>query len=242
VVRDKETGKPMAGVLVGVDVPLEVGMGATLPPPGTNLPRVTARTDKEGRYEIAGFPKSPSYTVYARPDTGRHFAVGVRFKDTPGLGPLKADLQVPGGALVLRGKVTDQRSGKPVPGARVYYLPLFRNPATDKLADYSYFESAATAGPDGSFSLAGLPGLGALAVVAPAADAYRVAEVTPREIIAFYDKHKEPLPQGGASVYLLRDSKGGMGLIPRRVFHVLSLIHPEKKAKEVKQDLVLRPF
>jgi hypothetical protein len=224
-------------VLVGAGVPI----GAIVPPPGTKLPRATARTDKEGRYELLGFPKSELYDIYVRPDTARHFGVGVRFKDSPGIGPLTADLKVPAGDLLFRGKVTDKRTGKPVPGARVYYIPLYRNPEMDKLADYSYFESAATAGPDGSFTVAGLPGLGALGCIAPAADAYRVAEVSPRELIAFYDKYKEPLPPGGGA-HLLADSKGGMGIISPRVFHVLSLIHPEKKEKEVKHDLVLHPF
>jgi hypothetical protein len=116
VVRDKESGKPMAGVLIWVQAPI----GAVISPVGTNVSRFTARTDREGTYELLGFPKSESYIVYARPDTGRHFAVGVRFKDREGLGPLMADIKVPAGALLFRGKVTDKRTGKPVPGARVH--------------------------------------------------------------------------------------------------------------------------
>src|SRR5262249_41120882 len=151
VVRDKETGKPLPGVVV-------IGGSARV------------RTDGEGRYQLLGMAKSETYLVHALPDTGRHFTVGVRIPDTPGLEPLVADIRVPPGVLI-RGRVTDRATGKPVPGVRVYYFPMFPNGEATKLADYTWFQSAATAGADGSFAVPGLPGSGIVGAVAPVADA-----------------------------------------------------------------------
>jgi hypothetical protein len=239
VVSDKETNKPMAGVLMWADIPV----GAVVAAPGTRMPSVVARTDKEGRYELLGLPKSESYNVYARPDTGRHFGVGVRFKDAPGLGPLAADIQVPGGAALVRGKVTNKSTGKPVAGARVHYFPLWPNPEVGSLTDYTYFESAVTAGVDGSFTVAALSGSGILAAVAPAVETYQPARVTPRELIDFLDKYKEPHPPTFSDSYLLHAAKPGAwgGILPQRSFHALSLIHSEKKDQVMTCDLVLQP-
>src|SRR5262249_32847118 len=139
-------------------------------------------------------PKSEAYEVYARPDTGKHFEVGVRFADAPGLGPLAADIQVPGGAVLLRGRVTDKATGKPVPGAQVRYYPFYPSSAVGRLAGYPHCKSGATAGPDGSFCVAGLPGSGVLGAVAPAKEAYRPAQVTVEELVDFSRKYKEPPP------------------------------------------------
>src|SRR5262249_24301088 len=112
VVRDKETGKPMAGVWVWAEISLGRGVAPT---PGTKLALSSALTDREGRYELQGVRKA-DYTVHARPpETERHFVVGVPLTDTPGFGPLVADIKVPRAVVLLRGTVTDKRTGKPVP-------------------------------------------------------------------------------------------------------------------------------
>src|SRR5205823_2643057 len=49
-VHDADTGKPVAGIRVN-------GFGGVS----------EATTDKDGRYELAGYKKGPRYTVYARP-------------------------------------------------------------------------------------------------------------------------------------------------------------------------------
>jgi RNA polymerase sigma factor (sigma-70 family) len=224
VVRDKETGKPIPGALVWVQI-----SGAI-------------RTDKEGRYEVLGCPKSETYVVYARPNTERHFAVATRFDDTRGLGPLKADIRVPRGAVVLRGRVTDKRTGKPIPGVRVHYFALFPNPEVTKLADYADWESTATTGADGSFEVPALPGSGILGAVAPEADAYQSGKITARELVDFLDKYKEPHPVM-MNENLLQNIKrtNTFTFLPQRYFHALCLIHAEKKDKEIKRDLVLQP-
>ena len=199
--------------------------------------RATGRTDAEGRYELLGMPKSEKYIIHVLAETGSHFSVKAAFGDAPGVGPLTADIQVPRGVQV-RGRVTDKATGKPVPGAKVRYYPLSTNTEAFKLyRDYSEFASAATAGPDGSFSLAALPGSGVVGAIAPAADAYQRAFITPGELEAFSKKFKEPPSYAGK----LLTVHGGSNILVQRDFHALSLIHPEKEDKAVTCDLVLHP-
>src|SRR5262249_41463409 len=91
VVRDRDTGKPLAGVSVGF-----------LPDP-----RCKALTDKEGRYELLGLPKSPRYVLVVKPADGLHFGRWAEFPDSPGLGALTGDMELVRG-LTVRGKVTDK--------------------------------------------------------------------------------------------------------------------------------------
>jgi hypothetical protein len=108
------------------------------------------------------------------------------------------------------------------------------------MAGYAHFESRATAGPDGSFCVPGLPGSGVLGAVAPAAEAYRRAQVTVEELVDFSRKYKEPpVPiVNNAATLLVYPG----GLIAQRDFHNLTLIHPIEKDKELTQDLVLEPL
>jgi RNA polymerase sigma factor (sigma-70 family) len=231
VVRDKETGKPMAGLRLAVEAPI----GPVAP---AMHGRATGRTDAEGRYELLGMPKSEKYIIHVVSETGSHFSVKAAFGDAPGVGPLTADIQVLRGVVQVRGRVTDQATGKPVPGARVRYYPLSTNAEAFKLyRDYREFASAATAGPDGSFSLAALPGSGVVGAIAPAAHAYQRAFITPSELEAFSKKFKEPPSYAGK----LLTVHGGSNILVQRDFHALSLIHPEEKDKVVTCELVLHP-
>src|SRR5262249_1827115 len=103
VVRDKETGKPLAGVSVGH----YHGQGPD------------AVTAGEGRYELLGLVKGRQYVLEVKPPDGLHFRRRLRLQDTPGLGPLTGDVELTRG-LRIRGRVTD-REGKPVARARVEY-------------------------------------------------------------------------------------------------------------------------
>src|SRR5262249_18898600 len=109
VVRDKDTGKPVAGVSVE-------GWAKG----GSDCKAVT---DREGRYEVLGLAKSPPYTLTVNPTAGPPFRHKAEFLDPPGLDPLTADIVLVQG-LTVRGKVTDKATGQPVAGARVDYYPF----------------------------------------------------------------------------------------------------------------------
>lgn len=114
VVRDKDTGKPLAGVTVFWST-------------GTNRRYIEDRwrkaiTDQEGRYELLGLAKSPRYTLAVRPANGQfYFQRTVELTDTAGLDPLTADIELVQG-MTVRGKVTDKATGKPVAQALVEYV------------------------------------------------------------------------------------------------------------------------
>src|SRR5262249_21911748 len=139
-------------------------------------------------------------------------------------------------------------TGKPVPGVRVYYFPMFPNGEATKLADYTWFQSAATAGADGSFAVPGLPGSGIVGAVAPVADAYHAAGGSPGEMEAVSKEIKEPPPQGekyGLGPQFLprvlsAQSNAGPGGILMRSFNALSLIHPDQKDQAVTCELVVQ--
>jgi RNA polymerase sigma factor (sigma-70 family) len=225
IVRDKATGKPIASVKVR-----------------TGVTTHTTRTDSEGRYELLGAAKSPTYTIEAEPpDTGRHFKVVVQVSDTPGLGPLAADIALVEGVRV-RGKVTDKKTDKPVPGARLVYHPLLGNVyVRRRWTGYLSFHSEATSGPDGSFRMAALPGPGILAVTAPSPGDYAPALVTLQEWRDFF---KGMLPDAGNREDLigveLPHPPGAFTLLVQPQFNALALMNPEENA-EAAVEVALRP-
>src|SRR5262249_5802857 len=107
-VTDVDTGKPRAGVKVTTLVHYEQESPLLIP--------LSAVTDAEGKYEIHGARKAPTYmlSVPADPDT-RHVAARLRAVDTAGLEPVTADIKVKKG-VVITGKVIDTGTTKPVRG------------------------------------------------------------------------------------------------------------------------------
>jgi RNA polymerase sigma factor (sigma-70 family) len=228
VVRDKATGKPVAGVTLW-----------------SNLTTHRPRTDKEGRYEMLGCPKSATYALYLEPPDGLHFRIQARVNDTLGLEPLAADIALPSG-IPVRGRVLDKSSGKPVPGVRISYYVVFPNSKVGRLDNYHEYEglSIATSGADGAFAITVLPGPGVLAAAAQPLSAYRPALVTPMEIENFLKERPKDLPinqdvlvvHGSGS---LADARHWM--ISQSQYNALALINPEEKDKSLVRDVELLP-
>jgi RNA polymerase sigma factor (sigma-70 family) len=153
-VCDKKTGKPVAGVRVVC--------------PGMTWDWPNATTDEKGRYRIDGVGKQKEYTF--RAGGGRYFeATKFNVPDTQGLAALEVDFELTGG-IVVRGRLTDKATGKPVRG-QVLYGPLVDNP------DVKDFPGQGSGGTDedGWFSVIAIPGPGLLAVRATDADHYQEA-------------------------------------------------------------------
>jgi hypothetical protein len=226
VVRDKETGKPLAGVCVE---------GGSKGASGCK-----AVTDKEGRYELLGLAKSPAYSLVAKPADGLHFQRGVELQDTPGLGALTGDIGLVRG-LRVRGRVTDRATGKPVARARVDYHPLYPNPNVGKLPGPWRPRAETATGPDGSFALTALPGPGVIGVTGPERDAYMPALVTLQERKDFFkipiDNTFHPLED-----FLTADAGARPDGIYQADYHALVLLEPgEKEAVLVKDVALERP-
>jgi RNA polymerase sigma factor (sigma-70 family) len=117
VVRDKATGKPLAGVRV---------LGRMGSNDLSQITDVETVTDQKGRYKLVGLPKAEQYHVAAI-TKGRttYLPQAKELSDTEGLKPLPADFDLERGVTV-RGRLIDKASGKSVAGA-VFYALLPKN-------------------------------------------------------------------------------------------------------------------
>jgi hypothetical protein len=223
VVRDKATGKPVAGVRV---------CALQNHPP--------ASTDENGRFEILGCPKTPQgYSVMAQPRTGQpYFAARASVPDKPGPDPLTVDLDLASG-IPLSGRVTDQATGKPPRAAVVAYYPLFPNAHSSRLTHCSDLAaSSALVQPDGSYSLVVLPGPGVVCVGASPRNSYAAARVDDKELANFFHDGIDH----GRGQYLYTAVGGGKPkLLQVNKYNALSPINPEARAESRTLDLTLQP-
>ncbi len=159
VVTDKETGKPLPGVHVEMAPMRNNRYG------GSQM--VPARTDAAGRYRAAG-AAGDSYWVAAYPDPGSgYIPIQKRHQGWPaGTKVLEVNLALPKGR-VIRGRVVEAGSGRPVAGASVMYEP---GPGNSLNRDGYQFPNPVWTDGDGHFALTALPGAGVLAVEAPTPD------------------------------------------------------------------------
>ena len=106
VVKDADTGKPRAGVVVSLPQFEESQADVSL----------SATTNAEGRYVIRGAHKSKKYTVQVENDIAtRYMGVRVAADDTVGYTPITIDVPVKKGVMVT-GRMIDKGTGKPVAG------------------------------------------------------------------------------------------------------------------------------
>ena len=153
VVKDKETGKPLAGVRIACNKTAEF--------PVHGLFGIESTTDEQGRYRLVGMPKGRGNQVIVTPASGQpYLAAGVEIPDTPGLEPVSFDIALKRG-VVIEGRVIDKMTGEPLK-AFVEYHAYRDNP---NLAVALGFDRASVlkrgeTNPDGSYRVIGLPGRG----------------------------------------------------------------------------------
>ena len=114
VVRLKGNGRPLTGVPVH-GTATETGVQAS------------AVTDANGRFRLDGLPKLASYRVSAVPYPGQpYLQATMTISDSDGLKPIPVTLELPKG-VVVRGRLIDKGTGKPVAGQIVQHLSLPSN-------------------------------------------------------------------------------------------------------------------
>jgi RNA polymerase sigma factor (sigma-70 family) len=157
-VRDKDTGKPLAGVTV------ESNMLANNPVPGMNI--VQTATDAEGRYRLTGMPKGEGNKIRLVPrDDQPYVSVHALVPNSPGLDPVTVDFELKRGVWI-EGKLTDKATGKPAQG----YVDYFALPDNPNVRDHPGFDGTVppywgvATKEDGSYRIVGLPGPGLVAV------------------------------------------------------------------------------
>ena len=116
VVSSKATGKPVAGAMIYATVVATRAFA-------------NATADAEGRYAIAGLPKSESYDIHAMPRPGQPvLQARARVADTEGLKPIEVDFTLPRG-VALRARLRERPTDRLVPSGQAIYVPLPGNAA-----------------------------------------------------------------------------------------------------------------
>ena len=177
VIRDKDSGKPIAGLHLQAAAFDESSM---IPDPG-----IAATTDREGRYRLDGLSRAPAYRLFITAGEGLPYT-NATFKvpaEGRALEAVTFDIAMKRGVFV-RGRVVDKSTGRPIKGYATYFC-MGDNP---NLRDYSGFASSqmppARFNAEGRYEIVTLPGRGLIAV-REVLDLYRPA--SGYEKIAGYD-------------------------------------------------------
>jgi RNA polymerase sigma factor (sigma-70 family) len=220
VIRDKDTGKPLADVAVRARIPKTVGFSDRY---------IRTATGADGSYRLVGLSRNGGHRLEVLPAPRQPYLPAIRaLGATAGLDPLTADFALKRGVLI-RGRVTDKGTGRPVP-AVVAYFAFVNNPYLKEAPEFRGHEvrGSVHVAEDGSFRLVGLPGRGLL--VAQAAgrleEQYVMASGTdeikgPR----FDSEHFDTEPS----------------VIDPHRFNVLAEVNPDKDAESIVRDVILDP-
>jgi len=221
-VRNKSTGKPMAGVSVNL---------------GGRSGLIKSVTDKNGHYELRGAAKARTYRLVASPGDGLSFERQLELQDTPGLGSLRCDIDLVS-ALTVHGRVTEKDTGKPVAGAQVDYHPVGGNSYVDKILPGLWNpRSEATAAADGSYTLTVMPGPGVIGVKGPKLTTYAPAVSTAEERKRFF---KGPVQATTWDNFITQALGGGVsGAITVDSYNALVLIEPGEEERVIASDVAL---
>lgn len=152
VVKDFDTGKPIAGARVFNKLNL---------PYGWDSEYVETKTDGQGRYRLVGRPNRTGQRVTVTPPKGKPYLLTADYP--PRVEPGKTatlNFSVKRGVFIT-GKVTDAATGKPL-RANVEYKTFADNPNLKGI--HRVWRSTMISAADGTYQLVGLPGRGVLAV------------------------------------------------------------------------------
>jgi hypothetical protein len=146
-VSDATTGQPLAGVTIRPGpnsyynnlnrYPLMIWTAGT---------GIRTRTDAKGHYRLAGLSVRPSIELSTEPTASTPYRPSTQeIAATPAAGPARLDFKLERGVL-LRGKITDRTTKKPVM-AIVEYHPALDNPNLSSQSDLQLFEPVRIAAP-----------------------------------------------------------------------------------------------
>ncbi len=139
------------------------------------------RTDAEGRFRLAGFPKGDGNKLLVVPnDDQPYFMQDLDMPDPPGIGAIPVEIGLHRGTWI-EGRVTDQETGAPVAGSWLHYLPFLENQFVEAIPEFqggiyragSAFQDRYQSKADGTFRLVGLPGRAIVGAVVYRGKTYR---------------------------------------------------------------------
>lgn len=193
VVRDLDSGRPLAGVVVRADASDRRSF-PKLGHPWFDWTGAFMRTttNADGRYRLSGLPAQDPVTLRADPNDDLPYLSASRsFSNRPSERTTAVDFALKRGVLV-RGQVTDRTTGKPL-AALIDYAPTLQNENIGDASRRRAAEPRATR-TDGSYSVVALPGPGVVSVRA-FGDRFLTADLV--EDASTEAKHPFPRVVGG---------------------------------------------
>ncbi len=158
IVRDAESGEPLAGVSVESYI-FAGGQYA-------DDRSVKTASDSEGRFRLLGMPKGTGNELLAVPnDDQPYFMRRVAVPDPAGMEPVHVEIELHRG-LWITGRVVDAATGE-AGAARIHYLPFLTNEHASKLPEFGVedgnigadgYQTRYQTQADGTFRVVGLPG------------------------------------------------------------------------------------
>jgi hypothetical protein len=186
-------------------------------------PHFYSAAPTEGRYRLVGMPSEGRIRVWAAPGKGQPYlkqTIG-RSIDSAGGDAVTVDFQLARGVL-MRGRITDAETGKPVRGM-VTYLAFSDNPYLSKVPEIGGDGPSVLTEKDGSYETVGLPGRG---VLGASATDDRFTKSRP-------EQWGEPPDENGWY------TTAQMGLMRADSFHRVVRVDPKEGATTLEQDFVL---
>lgn len=168
VVRDKDTGKPLAGVRL---------RGAPSLGGSALMQWVETTSDAQGKYCLTGLPRRAGTKILAIPPDDQPYLLSeLKVEDASGAPETTLDFAMKRG-IWIEGQVTDMATGDRVKRAAVFYFVFSDNPHAKDApglngASRGWIDSYYIAS-EGSFRRVGLPGRGLIAVRVTGDNAYR---------------------------------------------------------------------
>ena len=247
VVREKGTGRPVAGARVNVTPIADDD--------GKSHPSSSAVTDQAGRYTITDLPEARQYGLIASPGPGSpHFITSRKVEAAEAGGPMTADVEFVRG-IRFRVRILDKDTGRPLRGSLSYFPVSPNNPFERGVMGYvgsikkggsvcgAFYE--ADPGDRGEFRGAVLPGPGILGFSHP----YRPGDESRADrkpVVSF--------PDGKENVKLIPNDQGGpLGFVPIGAdpivwtglplgqFDAVIAIDPREGANEVTYEIRVPP-
>jgi RNA polymerase sigma factor (sigma-70 family) len=213
-IRDKDTGKPIAGAVVES----YIVSGSTIASQGQHR----AVADRNGKYRLLGLPKARGNEIRVRPPDGEPYLMALaNVPDGPGLEPVALDVQLKRG-IWITGRVTAKGTGKPVP-AWISYAVDGDNPNLAEARGLAFDTDMRNDPADGRFKFVGLPGRGVFAARAMEPGGYRTRVGVER----VKDLSKFIIPIGRAR-----------GLFSSE-YHAIAELNPGKRTESATCDLAL---
>ncbi len=220
VVRDKDTKKPLAGIVIMSD------RLADHPLYGYEMVQTT--TDAQGHYLLSGMPKGEGNRIKVVPGHDQPYIISFKdVPDSPGLDAVTADVELKRG-IWIEGRLTDKVTGQPVVGL-VRYHPQAGNPNIEAYGYTAGASSYAAADEDGSYRLAGMPGPGLVAVPFP------LGPVGVRFVDGYLRANERDDEFGVKEIYLPTIA------VPTMNYNAIARVNPATSARSVKRDLTLDP-